>query len=91
MPTHPNLSRILTKAWMSAKHAARRFGGSARAYLAETMRQAWAAEKSLIKSSDEMVARVRAEVAAIIALPRPAPAPARFEHSDRRHCWRVAA
>lgn len=91
MPTHPNLSRILTKAWMSAKFAARRFGGSARAYLAETMRQAWAAERALTKSCDEMVARVRAEVAAIIAFPRRAPTLSLFNQGVCRHPRRIAA
>lgn len=92
MPTRQNLSRILNKAWLCARAAARRFGGSPRAYLAETMRQAWAAERAVIKSCDEMAARIRAEVAAIIAMPRPAArAPIRFSQGARRHYWRAAA
>jgi len=91
MPTRPNLSRLLTKAWMTAKLAARRFGGSPRVYIAETMRQAWLAEKAVIKSCNEMAERVRAEVAAIIAMPRPAPVPFRFHQGARRRYGRVAA
>ena len=68
---HPNLSRLLQKAWMCAKLAARRFGGSPRAYLATTMRQAWAGEKALAQRCNAMAARFQAALAEIKALPRP--------------------
>jgi hypothetical protein len=43
----PNLSALMTKAWMTAKYNARRNGGSVRTYLAAAMREAWAFEKRL--------------------------------------------
>lgn len=87
----PNLSRILTKAWMSAKLAAHRFGGSGRAYLAEAMRQAWQIEKGLVERCRQMEQRMLVVVAELVALPCPAPAPMRLRHNVRRHCGRIAA
>ena len=68
---HPNLSHVMQKAWMCAKLAARRFGGSPRAYLATTMRQAWEGEKALAQRCNAMAARFQAALAEIKALPRP--------------------
>ena len=86
MTTRPNLSRIMQKAWMSAKVAARRHGGSAREYVAEAMQQAWAEEKAMAARCNEMEQRVEAEVADILATIRAAKAarpvvPTRFRRA----------
>lgn len=40
--TIPAKSKIFTAAWTVARQGATKFGGSARAYFAEALRQAWA-------------------------------------------------
>ena len=78
MTTRPNLSRIMQKAWMSAKVAARRHGGKASQYVAETMKLAWAEEKALVARCNEMESRMAAAVAEIKALPKAPVAPAYY-------------
>ena len=84
----PNLSHLLQKAWMCAKLAARRFGGSPRAYLATTMRQAWEGEKALAQRCNAMAARFQAALAEIKALPRP-PVTVWRRHDIGRHYGRT--
>ena len=83
-----NLSHLLQKAWMCAKLAARRFGGSPRAYLATTMRQAWEGEKALAQRCNAMAARFQAALAEIKALPRP-PVTVWCRHDIGRHYGRT--
>ena len=84
----PNLSHLLQKAWMCAKLAARRFGGSPRAYLATTMRQAWEGEKALAQRCNAMAASFQAALAEIKALPRP-PVTVWCRHDIGRHYGRT--
>ena len=57
-----NLRPLMSKAWAIARASARRFGGTARAYLAAAMRQAWAAAKALAVETAAQRAWVLAEV-----------------------------
>jgi hypothetical protein len=63
----PNLPALMAKAWACARAGARRFGGLARHYLAEALRQAWAAEKAGLAALAAMRARVEAELETIRA------------------------
>jgi hypothetical protein len=56
------LKALLTKAWVLARAAARRFGGTARAYIAASLRQCWAEAKALAAEIAAQRARVLAEV-----------------------------
>ena len=56
------LKALLTKAWVLARAGARRFGGTARAYLAASLRQCWAEAKALAAAVAAQRARVLAEV-----------------------------
>lgn len=56
---------IMSNAWRRARHGARRFGGTARLYLAAALRQAWAEAKDAAARIAAMRARVLAEVEAI--------------------------
>ena len=54
------LKALLTKAWRLARAGGRRFGGTARAYLASAMAQVWTEEKAARAAIESMKARVRA-------------------------------
>ena len=60
-----NLAPLMSKAWAIARAGARRFGGTARAYLAAALRQAWAEARTLAATVAAQRARVLAEVARI--------------------------
>ena len=60
-----NLRPLMAKAWCLARAGARRFGGTARAYLAAALRQAWAEARDMAATIADQRARVLAEVAAI--------------------------
>ena len=60
-----NLRPLMAKAWCLARAGARRFGGTARAYLAAALRQAWAEARALAATVAAQRQRVLAEVAAI--------------------------
>ena len=68
-----NLSCVLRRAWDLARIGARRFGGTARQYLREAMRLAWAHEKAAAErvASEE---RVRAAAFDIVAIQQAAKA-----------------
>jgi hypothetical protein len=55
----------MAKAWVIARAGARRFGGTARAYIAASMRQCWADAKVLAATIAAQRARVLAEVARV--------------------------
>ena len=57
-----NLRPLMSKAWAIARAGARRFGGTARAYIAASMRQCWADAKVLAATIAAQRARVLAEV-----------------------------
>ncbi len=59
------LKALLTKAWVIARAGARRFGGTARSYLAASMRSVWAEQKAARASIEAMKARVRASIASL--------------------------
>ena len=61
------LRSLLNKAWCLARAGARRFGGTARAYLAASLRQCWADAKALAAAVAAQRARVLAELAKIRA------------------------
>ena len=63
-PAYP-LRTILNKAWVVSRGAARRFGGTARAFLAEALRQVWREEKQARAETAAMRERVLATVAAL--------------------------
>lgn len=65
--TKYNLRSVMLKAWMTAKHNARRHGGSVRTYIAAALREAWAFEKRLRIEMDASNARVQAAIEAIKA------------------------
>ena len=65
-PAYP-LRSIFAKAWCHARAGARRFGGTARAYLAAAMRQVWAEQKAARAEVEAMKARVLACVANLAA------------------------
>ena len=58
---------IMSRAWRLAGEGARRFGGRPVLYLAEALRQAWAAERLAAAEVRAMRARVLAEVEKIRA------------------------
>jgi hypothetical protein len=62
-----SLSTIFRQAWIAAKRDALTFGGRARHYFSEALRQAW----SRAKATREMRARVLAEVERIKADQQP--------------------
>jgi hypothetical protein len=59
------LRDILTKAWLIARAGARRFGGSARSYLAAAMRSVWSEEKAARVAIAAMKARVLRSIASL--------------------------
>ena len=59
------LRTIFATAWALARAGARRFGGTARAYIAASLRQCWAEAKALAAEIAAQRARVLAEVARI--------------------------
>ena len=56
---------IFATAWSLARRGARRFGGTARQYLAAALKQAWVEARDLAATVAAQRARVLAEVAAI--------------------------
>ena len=63
-PAYP-LRAILNKAWAIARAAARRFGGRARAFLAEALRQIWHEQKTARAAIEAMRARVLRSIASL--------------------------
>jgi hypothetical protein len=61
------LRTILNKAWVIARAGARRFGGTARSYLAAAMRSVWAEQKAARAEIEAMRARVLGVVANLAA------------------------
>ena len=94
--TYP-LRSLMQKAWIVARAAARRFGGTARTYLAAALRQAWAEAKTLAATIAAQRQRVLAELAKIRAensafgLARQRRADARLEAELRAHRREMAA
>ena len=92
-----NLTVVMSKAWAIARAGARRFGGTARAYISAALRQAWADAKALAATVAAQRARVLAELAKIRAensafgLARQRRADARLEAELRAHRREMAA
>ena len=61
------LRTIMSKAWLLPRSAARRFGGSARAYIAASLAQVWAEQKAARAEVEAMKARVLGVVANLAA------------------------
>ncbi len=61
------LRAIFAKVWCYARAAARRFGGAARAFLAEALRQVWDEQKAARAAIEAMKARVLGVVAGLAA------------------------
>src|SRR3954447_11026155 len=68
MATAPNRRSILLMAWVYARMAAAKFGGSVRQYLSASLKQAWAEEKAEMARKAAKVARWEREHHAAVAV-----------------------
>jgi hypothetical protein len=62
-----NLRSVMLKAWMTAKHRAKHFGGTARSWFSLALKQAWAQEKAAQAKRAESNASVQEAIEKIKA------------------------